>query len=66
MIHVMFSDMLMKANSAPFHFNVDVIKHNCETWPIRVADKKMLAVFDNVSIRRILYCGAEIAYQWQN
>ncbi len=28
--------------------------NGCETWPVRVADERMLEVFDNDSIRRIL------------
>ncbi len=28
--------------------------YGCETWPVRVTDERMLAVFDNDSIRRIL------------
>ncbi len=30
------------------------ILFGCETWPVRVADERMLEVFDNDSIRRIL------------
>ncbi len=28
--------------------------YGCETWPVRVADERMLEVFDNDRIRRIL------------
>ncbi len=31
-----------------------ILLHGCETWPVRVADERMLEVFDNDSIRRIL------------
>ncbi len=31
-----------------------ILLSGCETWPVRVADKRMLEVFDNDSIRRIL------------
>ncbi len=30
-----------------------ILLYGCETWPIRVADERMLEVFDNDSIRRI-------------
>ncbi len=32
-----------------------ILLYGCETWPVRVADEKMLEVFDNGSIRRILH-----------
>ncbi len=31
-----------------------ILLYCCETWPVRVADERMLEVFDNDSIRRIL------------
>ncbi len=31
-----------------------ILLYGCETWPIRVSDERMLEVFDNDSIRRIL------------
>ncbi len=31
-----------------------IFLYGCEAWPIRVADERMLEVFDNDSIRRIL------------
>ncbi len=31
-----------------------ILLYGCETWPVRVADERMLEVFDNASIRRIL------------
>ncbi len=31
-----------------------ILLHGCETWPVRVADERMLEVFGNDSIRRIL------------
>ncbi len=31
-----------------------IVLYGCETWPVRVADERMLEVFDNDSIRRIL------------
>ncbi len=31
-----------------------ILLYGCETWPVRVADERMLEVFDNDSIRRIL------------
>ncbi len=31
-----------------------ILLHGCETWPARVANERMLEVFDNDSIRRIL------------
>ncbi len=31
-----------------------ILLYGCETWPGRVADERMLEVFDNDSIRRIL------------
>ncbi len=31
-----------------------ILLYSCETWPVRVADERMLQVFDNDSIRRIL------------
>ncbi len=31
-----------------------ILLYSCETWPVRVADERMLEVFDNDSIRRIL------------
>ncbi len=31
-----------------------ILLNGCETWHIRVADERMLGVFDNDSIRRIL------------
>ncbi len=31
-----------------------ILLHGCETWPVRVADERILEVFDNDSIRRIL------------
>ncbi len=30
-----------------------ILLHGCETWSVRVADERMLAVFSNDSIRRI-------------
>ncbi len=32
-----------------------ILLYGCEAWPARVVDKRMLAVFDNKSIRRILH-----------
>ncbi len=32
-----------------------ILLYDCETWPVRVADERMLEVFDNDSIRRILH-----------
>ncbi len=32
----------------------EVLLYDCETWSVRVADERMLEVFDNDSIRRIL------------
>ncbi len=31
-----------------------ILLYGCETWPVPVADERMLEVFDNDSIRRIL------------
>ncbi len=31
-----------------------ILLYGCETWSVRVADERMLEVFDNDSIRRIL------------
>ncbi len=31
-----------------------ILLYGCETWPVRVADKRMLEVLDDDSIRRIL------------
>ncbi len=31
-----------------------ILLYGCETWPVRVDDERMLEVFDNDSIRRIL------------
>ncbi len=31
-----------------------ILLYGCETWPVRVADERMLDVFDNDSIRCIL------------
>ncbi len=31
-----------------------ILLYGCETWPVRVADERMLEVFDNENIRRIL------------
>ncbi len=31
-----------------------ILLYGCGTWPVRVADERMLEVFDNDSIRRIL------------
>ncbi len=31
-----------------------ILLYGCETWPVRVADERMLEVFDNDSICRIL------------
>ncbi len=31
-----------------------LLLYGCETWPVRVADERMLGVFENGSIRRIL------------
>ncbi len=31
-----------------------ILLYGCETWPVRVADERMLEVFDNDSIHRIL------------
>ncbi len=31
-----------------------ILLYGCETWPVRVADERVLEVFDNDSIRRIL------------
>ncbi len=31
-----------------------ILLYGCETWPVREADERMLEVFDNDSIRRIL------------
>ncbi len=31
-----------------------ILLYGCETWPVRVADERMLEVFDNDSIRCIL------------
>ncbi len=31
-----------------------ILLDGCETWPVRVADEKMLEVFDNDSLHRIL------------
>ncbi len=31
-----------------------ILLYGCETWPVRVADERMLEVSDNDSIRRIL------------
>ncbi len=30
-----------------------ILFYGCETWPLRVADERMMEVFDNGSIRRI-------------
>ncbi len=32
-----------------------ILLYGCETWPARVVDESMLAVFDNDIIRRILH-----------
>ncbi len=32
-----------------------ILLYGCETWPVRVADERMLEVFDNDSIRCILH-----------
>ncbi len=32
-----------------------ILLYGCETWPARVADERMLEVFNNDSIRRILH-----------
>ncbi len=32
-----------------------ILLYDCETLPVRVADERVLAVFDNESIRRILH-----------
>ncbi len=32
-----------------------ILLYGCETWPVRVADERMLVVFDNDSICRILH-----------
>ncbi len=31
-----------------------ILLYGCKTWPVRVADERMLVVFDNDSIHRIL------------
>ncbi len=31
-----------------------ILLYGCETWPVRVADERMLEIFDNDNIRRIL------------
>ncbi len=31
-----------------------ILLYGCESWPVRVADERMLEVFDNDSSRRIL------------
>ncbi len=31
-----------------------ILLYGCDTWPVRVADERVLEVFDNDSIRRIL------------
>ncbi len=32
-----------------------ILLYGFETWPVRVADERMFAVFDNDNIRRILH-----------
>ncbi len=32
-----------------------IVLYGCETWPVRVADERVLEVFENDSIRRILH-----------
>ncbi len=32
-----------------------ILLYGCETWPARVADERMLAVFDNDSTHRIVH-----------
>ncbi len=32
-----------------------ILLYGCETWPVREANKRMLEVFDNDSIHRILH-----------
>ncbi len=32
-----------------------ILLYGCETWPVQVADKRILVVFDNDSILRILH-----------
>ncbi len=32
-----------------------ILLYKCETWTVRVADERMLAVFDDDSMRRILH-----------
>ncbi len=38
----------------PKCFNFKILLYGCETWPVRVADERMLEVVDNDSILRIL------------
>ncbi len=33
-----------------------ILLHGCETWPLRVEDRKRLEVFDNDCLRRIEGC----------
>ncbi len=40
-----------------------ILLYGCETWPVRVADERMLEVFDNDSIRRILGTGT-VCHPW--
>ncbi len=35
-----------------------ILLYGCETWPVRVADERMLEVFDNDSISHPRKCGA--------
>ncbi len=32
-----------------------ILPYGCEIWPVRMADKRMVAVFNNGSIRRIVH-----------
>ncbi len=32
-----------------------ILLYGCETWPVQVADERMLAIFDNDSVHRILH-----------
>ncbi len=34
---------------------LSILLYGCETWPVRVADERMLAGFDNDSIHHILH-----------
>ncbi len=41
-----------------------ILLYGCETWPVRVTDERMLEVFDNDSIRRILRGAETVCHLW--